>query len=373
MSLKARINQIFNENTNYSTAQQALNQAHSLKSLSNDLYTDPLRFVYELIQNCDDSCQPKSILRIAIVDYRYLIISHNGKPFNDEDVQGLCDIGCSTKSQDKLKTGYKGLGFKAVFGKSNYVLILSNGEYFRFDANSTVFKWNSKWALSQTIWEEKYKKKFEYPWQICPIWTEKNEVLESIREWFKGQDDPVGTIIRLNNIEETRDAIKQLIDYPHVFMFLRNIRTVRFSFKPPVEECLNITQLRDKSLQIIYNWNPMSHWLLYSCEIDVPDEARNDLRLPEKLREAKTTEIIFAAKIDRNDNIESVQGRNNALFAYLPTKITTYNLPILVNANFLTNASREHIHADSPWNQFLFSRIPHEMVKWIGIIHKGRP
>ncbi len=149
MSLKKTINEIFYDNTNYLDAKQVLNQAHSLKSLSNDLYTDSLRFVYELVQNCDDACQPKSILHIAIVDHRYLIVCHNGKPFDEEDVRSLCDIGCSTKGRDEQKTGYKGLGFKAVFGKSDYVLIVSNGEYFRFEANSNAFQWNRKWGINQ--------------------------------------------------------------------------------------------------------------------------------------------------------------------------------------------------------------------------------
>ena len=97
--------------------------------------------------------------------------------------------------------------------------------------------------------------------------------------------------------------------------------------------------------------------------MDVSDGARDDIRLPEKLREAKSTELMLAARIDKNDSIESVQGRHNGLFAYLPTKITTYNFPFLVNPNFLTNASREHIHTDSTWNQFLFSCIPYQMIK----------
>ncbi|CAF0839135.1 unnamed protein product [Rotaria sordida] len=370
MSLKETINQIFNNNTNYLHAQQILNQARSLKSLSNDLYTDPLRFVYELVQNCDDACQPKSIVRIAIVDHHYLIVGHNGKPFDREDVQSLCDIGCSTKGEDMQKTGYKGLGFKAVFGKSDYILIVSKGEYFRFEANSKVFQWNPKWGINQITWEQINNRKFEFPWQICPIWTEKNEIPESIQKWLLGQSDTVATIIRLKNVEETQNAIRQLTDQSHVFMFLRNIRTVRFSFNSSNETSLNITILRDGSVKVVYDWHFISHWLLCTCNIDVPDNARNDFRLPEKLQNAKQTEIILAAKIDRNDNIGSVKGHNNALFAYLPTKITTYDLPILVNANFLTNASREHIHTDSVWNQFLFSRIPHEMLKWIGTLGK---
>lgn len=370
MSLKETVNQIFYDNTNYLHAQQAVNQARSLKSLSNDLYTDPLRYVYELVQNCDDACGPNSILRIAIVDNRYLIIGHNGKAFDKDDVRGLCDIGCSTKERNEQKTGYKGLGFKAVFGKSDHVLMLSNGEYFRFEANSKVFEWNSAWGSDQSTWEQMHNRKFEFPWQICPIWTERDEVPESIQKWFLGQVDAVATIILLKNLAETKFAIEQLIEQPHVFMFLRNIRTIKFSFNSSKETNLSITTLRDRSVRVIYDWQVKSHWLLCVRDISVPESARRDSRLPEKLQNVNKTQIILAAKIDKNDNIESVQGRDSTLFAYLPTKITRYNLPILVNANFLTNASREYIHTDSAWNQFLFSSIPYEMNRWIGELVK---
>lgn len=369
--MKSIVNEIFRENTNYLTAQQAVNQARSLKSLSNDLYTDPLRFVYELVQNCDDSCHSKSILRISIVEHRYLIVCHNGKPFDENDVKGLCDIGCSTKRDDQQKTGYKGLGFKAVFGKSDCVWILSKGEYFRFESKSKAFQWNSNWGTKdQKTWEENNQRSFEFPWQICPIWTERKDVPQSIQQWFVGQLDAVATIVQLKNSEETKSAIEQLIQQPHVFMFLRNLRTIRFSINSPQETLLNIHILHDQSIKIICDSKPISHWLLFSSQIEVPSLARQDLRLPEKLQTAAQTEMILAACIDRNDNIESVQGKQSALFTYLPTKITTYNLPILVNAQFLVNASREYIQLDSPWNRFLFEQIPRQMINWIGFLKR---
>ncbi|CAF0901943.1 unnamed protein product [Adineta ricciae] len=372
MTLKSRINQIFDDNTNYAHAQQVLNQANSLKSLSSDLYTDPIRFVYELIQNCDDSCQTNSILRIAIVEHRYLIVCHDGKPFDRDDISGLCDVGCSTKGRDEQKTGYKGLGFKSVFGQSDYVLIVSNGEFFRFDAKAEVFKtkWNLAWGTSRATWEEKNGKTFEYPWQICPIWTEKNEVPRSIREWLIGKVDAVGTIVHLRDPNEIVHALEEITKEPHVFMFLRNIRTIRFSFNSSKETTLSINQLRDGSTQIIYDGQAKSHWLLHRSNMSIPSDARIDPRLPDKLRVVSTIEVSLAVKIDKNDNIESLQGRYNPLFAYLPTKITTYDLPIVVNAQFSINASREHIHTDSPWNQFIFSRLPYETIHWISQLMK---
>jgi DNA-binding MurR/RpiR family transcriptional regulator len=76
-SLRVSINDLFEKNTDYKYPEQAINQAESLKSLSSDLYTDNIRFIYELIQNADDA-QAKNVV-LTILDNKYLIIAHNGK------------------------------------------------------------------------------------------------------------------------------------------------------------------------------------------------------------------------------------------------------------------------------------------------------
>ncbi len=46
-----------------------------------------------------------------------------------------------TKKKDLNKTGYKDLGFKAIFGKSDKVILYSAGKYFRFDSSYQIL-WN---------------------------------------------------------------------------------------------------------------------------------------------------------------------------------------------------------------------------------------
>ena len=120
-SLRLSIEDLFSKNTDYKYPEQAINQAESLKSLSNDLYTDNIRFIYELIQNADDAQANQVILTNH--NHNYLIIAHNGQVFDEKDLQGL--------------------GFKAVFGKSEKVIIYSNGEYFRFDSSYRT-PWNNQ-------------------------------------------------------------------------------------------------------------------------------------------------------------------------------------------------------------------------------------
>ncbi len=76
-SLRASVEDLFSKNTDYKYPEQAINQAESLKSLSSDLYTDNIRFIYELIQNADDA-QAKNVV-LTILDNKYLIIAHDGK------------------------------------------------------------------------------------------------------------------------------------------------------------------------------------------------------------------------------------------------------------------------------------------------------
>ncbi len=76
-SLRSCIEDISSINTDYKYPVQAINQAESLKSLSTDLYSDNIRFIYELIQNADDA---KSInVNLSILEDKYLIIAHDGK------------------------------------------------------------------------------------------------------------------------------------------------------------------------------------------------------------------------------------------------------------------------------------------------------
>ncbi|CAF4429001.1 unnamed protein product, partial [Adineta steineri] len=76
MSLKQYIEELSSQNTDYKFPEQAINQAESLKSLSSDLYTDNIRFIYELIQNADDA-QAKNVI-LTILEDQYLIITHDG-------------------------------------------------------------------------------------------------------------------------------------------------------------------------------------------------------------------------------------------------------------------------------------------------------
>ncbi|MDE5877473.1 MAG: hypothetical protein K2H47_08290 [Muribaculaceae bacterium] len=89
------INRIYKRTTEYSHAPQATTIANSLELLSSGIYTEEERFVFELLQNAVDSYEETSAgLKVKIiVGSGQLIFMHNGSPFSERDLEGLCDIG----------------------------------------------------------------------------------------------------------------------------------------------------------------------------------------------------------------------------------------------------------------------------------------
>src|SRR5690554_7988197 len=113
MTEKEIIEKLFNERSDYKYHEQAEMQAESLDTVSSDIYSESQRFVFELIQNADDAA--KDTNNEIHFDFlsNCLIVSHNGKPFDEKDIISLTGAGASTKRADPTKTGYKGIGFKS--------------------------------------------------------------------------------------------------------------------------------------------------------------------------------------------------------------------------------------------------------------------
>ena len=145
-------------------------------------------------------------------------------------------VNNGTKKKDLDRTGYKGLGFKAVFGKSDYVIIYSNGEYFRFDASHKIL-WNKQWGSdNQENWEKENDRLFIYPWQINPIWTNENEILNAITNFIRSRRSQiqVANIIQLNNIEEihqetSHDESSSIKSFIISLLFLIHLCILAFS------------------------------------------------------------------------------------------------------------------------------------------------
>lgn len=364
MNLKNKINQIFKTNSGYSDPSHAANQACSLDAISKDLYTDSTRFIYELLQNADDSAidQHSVNVWIKIIDNN-LIFAHSGKPFDERDVQGICNINNGTKKKDITKTGYKGIGFKSVFAQSEKVIIFSSGEYFKFDIN---FKYDWPWPEPQEEWERKNERPFQYPWQIIPIYMQENEVETSIHDYLNSIHANVATIIALKHKEQIENSLEELSQKTNMFLFLKNISSISFDIKQQVD--ISINKQNNGKICLFYNKDE-TDWLVKNFEIIIPEEIKSSLssesqNIPEKFKEITKLDITLSTGLE-NESIFKLHKEEKPLYSYLPTNETKYNLPVLVNASFLTTANRESIHTESIWNQWLFKEIGIKLFNWI--------
>ena len=98
--------------------------------LLGQLYSERTHFIFELIQNAEDAGATE--LAFELFGDR-LEVRHDGRPFTEADVRGVCGVGQSAKSGDLTKIGQFGIGFKSVYAYTRTPRVHSGGEHFRID------------------------------------------------------------------------------------------------------------------------------------------------------------------------------------------------------------------------------------------------
>lgn len=370
MLIKHSIEKIYEINTNYTHPEQAITQAESLKSLSSDLYTDSKRFIYELLQNADDSSVNGQLVSVEIKLFNNkLVVVHNGKAFEESDIRGICGVNNGTKKSSIEKTGYKGIGFKSVFGQSDNVTIFSDGEYFKFYANHD-FGWREVWSSSKEEWEAENNRQFIFPWHIIPIYTSEQEIEQEIKN-FLNNNWNVATIIELFKKDDVQHAIEELSSNVNMFLFLKNINSIKFITDQMVE--ISIDRKTTDEYILSKNKEIKSQWIIRTVHLEVTDKLKeslqNERNIPDKLLLTDKIELTMAIQKGK-EGLKKLATNESLLYAYLPTDEKRYSLPILVNTTFLMSANRESLHADSKWNQWLFKSISLELFKWIASLVK---
>ena len=346
------IRKIFIE-TGY-TQRDAKNTSNALKKIAGDLYTETERFIFELLQNADDIPNERGEVDVRfILLLENLLFLHNGKPFDNYDVESISSIGDSTKRKDAEKTGYKGIGFKSVFTDADTVLINSGNYSFSFDRYSPLYN-------GQNI--------EEIPWEIKPIWTEVYRYPKEVKaneDFFKY---PVAIDLEVGDkkIITYRQQISQLFSEPRFILFLRHVKCIEV--QGLVDNIKIQKQKKGERFELLCNENPIDEWIIDDFDFSVSQEIRdamsNDKIVPPKLKEIQKSKLSFACQIKDNEII-NISPEKSYLFTYLPTNVNDYKFPFLVNADFLTTANRQSIHIKNSWNLYLFEQVGFLCFKWI--------
>jgi hypothetical protein len=96
------------------------------------------RLVYELLQNADDAMEGQATERDCVaflITDDALWMANSGRALTDDDVQGLCGLGASSKvdaaGAKRASIGHKGLGFKSVLEITDAPAVFSRTHSFR--------------------------------------------------------------------------------------------------------------------------------------------------------------------------------------------------------------------------------------------------
>ncbi|WP_027880318.1 sacsin N-terminal ATP-binding-like domain-containing protein [Mesoflavibacter zeaxanthinifaciens] len=397
-----------------SSPKDAATIASQLKLNSLELYTQTERFIFELIQNADDMPASEKGVQVELhLLNNFLLFRHNGKFFEREDVKAIADAAQSNKSENVRQTGYKGIGFKSVFTDSSCVYIRSGSYSFKFDKNAHIYSnfWslysrelrlleNSPRELAQFKLDyehnkHKYNNIDNIPWQIKPIWVKRKEIPEELffSEFSKHAEVNIALDIGENTIKAKNYAvmIENILSKPKFILFLRN--TTKFDYYKLNENELakqQTIELKEQNnlIDILHNEEHFATFSKIYFDIKINNEefknAGFDIEkyeekpglnkfkdefgeiksIPEKLGSLSSTRITFASQI-KDDDIVKLEKSQSILYNYLPTSDQRFGFPFLINADFITNTSREFILKENKWNHYLMFHIGKKCIECI--------
>lgn len=397
--------------------------ANLMREIGKGMYSSKQRMIFELLQNADDAPGKEKIEFHIDINKDYFFVMHDGAPFNKDDVEAITSAADSTKRGDNTKTGYKGIGFKSVFTDSTEVWLKSGGYQFAFLRESEFFNDFDIFYFSS----ERYKKypellkedklKFknqkrrfngstDIPWQVIPIWKD-NFPDEFYNSNFNSFNNPVQFALKLgkDNIEDYKIAIDNITKRPQFLLFLRNTSKFRSPkngvtvIRIDKDNIIEIKKLRSVLIhgERVQKENTFHYTKQSFGNIPVSDEAFAQLNIglkkqskindysevsyfftdldnreietiPPKLASASKTEIALGISIIENQITAEPEYINtlpkySSLFTYLPMEDTRFQLPFLVNADFVPSSDRQKIQGDNLWNKYIMIKVAEKHVE----------
>jgi HSP90 family molecular chaperone len=279
------------------------------KMLLADRYADRTHFIFELLQNAEDALAKRSrndqevpsSIKFEISE-NSLMVSHYGKPFDEDDVKGICGIAESTKNE-LTAIGRFGIGFKSVYSFTDLPAIHSGCEHFAIE-NYVLPKEIPAIELKEN--ETKI---------ILPLNEEKNskyydEILEGIKRIN------LNSLLFLHYIEEIK---------------WRTAKGENGAFIRSKPEKLDINVRKVELAGETNTSNSASEkWLIFSKELS--DENNKGF-----------VEIAF---LMNGEHIQCVA--HSPLVVFFPTEKQT-NLGFLVQGPYRTTPSRDNIPLKNTW------------------------
>ncbi len=284
-------------------------------SFLGQLYTDRTHFIFELLQNAEDA-EASKILFELFEDR--LEVKHDGHPFNELDVRGVCGVCEGTKAGDLTQIGTFGIGFKSVYAYTSAPEVHSGVEHFCIKHYVRPDKATTK--VPGDSWTTLFVFAFDAPDlepQIAMYEIAKRLLNLSAR-----------TLLFLRKIKE----IEYKLHNDTGGFYLRDTPV-------PRDQARQVTVIGQNNGQ-----DEDETWLIFDRPLSVPDPNKPDL--------VKTVWVEIGFKLETNakDQSESiVRIKDSPLVVYFPTEKST-RFGFLIQGPYKTTPSRDNIPKDDDWN-----------------------
>jgi hypothetical protein len=275
--------------------------------LLGQLYSERTHFIFELIQNAEDAGATE--LAFELFEDR-LEVRHDGRPFTEADVRGVCGVGQSGKSADLTKIGKFGIGFKSVYAYTKTPSVHSSDEHFRIE-------------------------RYVRPFAADPL----DGPASGTVFVFPFDHDTLAAAVAVPEIAAALNRIE-----PGTLLFLRNIERVRVRGIQITESVLQRTAASrsGSSRQVTLTSGPGRQdeaWFVWHRQLD-------DLGQP-----ALRVEIAFRVGTAGGRPV-LVRRADAPLVVFFPTQKETF-LGFLIQGPYRTTPARDNVPDHDPSNQAL--------------------
>jgi hypothetical protein len=288
------------------------------------LYSERTHFIFELIQNAEDA--GATALAFELFGDR-LEVRHDGRPFTEADVRGVCGVAQSGKSGDLTKIGQFGIGFKSVYAYTTTPWVHSGAEHFQIDH----YVRPSPAEPPGTPAKDSPGTLFIFPFDhdAVPPATAVGEISAALN-----RIEPA-TLLFLRNITRLRAHGAQITDT------VIERRTQPLSTASAALTGRHITLTRSRGPHRDRQAGPAEDWFAWERPLDDLGHAGQRVELAFRADTAHGTPRL-------------VPRDGSPLVVFFPTQKETF-LGFLIQGPYRTTPARDNVPADDPANQALVS------------------
>jgi len=336
------------------------------------MYIEPGQFVLEFLQNAEDALMEagkKGYFKIELYKDK-IVISNNGKPFDEKDLESLCSVASKKKPAAGYK-GFIGIGWKSVYKVSNHVEICSAGTCFEFNEEY----W--KRPEAQEILNKYYLKPEEVLWQVTPIPIEPIEALPPDETRFIIYLKDPSLYNKINEtINELGPSLLLFLDYVNKVMiddYVSN-RHKRIEWSIDDEDIFNGTKV--KIVKVIISEDGKTSYykfLTFRKEFQIPEDVKkDDETIKAKRDNIDKREVAIAFSLDPvKDELKPIEeARFWGIYSFLPLTEIRTGLKFLIQADFIVHPGRRYINVEAKWNHHMMKSLAKLLVDVISYLMK---